>query len=159
MSENLLSALWIDWSWQVAGAAGVVFGFVVYLLGHALWRDRTLVSAHPQVEEANKLFGGLDKGRRRSVRIRENYVEVVIADRDSGRVFPGWIADRSRTGLRVMTDHPVIVGNTIRIRLAGFSDDRWTEVIVRRCAPSGPRWEVGCEFVDPAPVVKFKRTG
>jgi hypothetical protein len=64
----------------------------------------------------------------------------------------GWVRDRSQGGLALSTDKPLDVGTWLRIRPTIVPDDvAWVDVLVKDVRPQGPRWVLGCQFVEEPP--------
>src|SRR5207249_139142 len=64
----------------------------------------------------------------------------------------GWVKDRSHGGLALTTEKPLEVGSWLRVRPTIVPDDvAWVDLLVRDVRPQGPRWVLGCQFVEAPP--------
>jgi hypothetical protein len=64
----------------------------------------------------------------------------------------GWVRDRSPGGLGLATERPLDVGTWLRVRPTIVPDDvAWVDVLVKDVRPQGPRWVLGCQFVEVPP--------
>jgi hypothetical protein len=83
-----------------------------------------------------------------------NPVLVLVADADDQRTpWNAWVIDRSRRGLRLAVEKPLVVNHlyTVRPHQAPPATP-WTALEVRHCAEVDDHWEVGCRFLQPPPV-------
>ena len=61
----------------------------------------------------------------------------------------GWVADRSRGGLRLVVDREVKVGTILQVRpTSAPARARWVGVRVKNRRRRGQTIELGCRFVD-----------
>lgn len=99
--------------------------------------------------------------RRMARRRAGNPIHIFIAGEiPEVEPIPGWVMDRSATGLGLWIDEEEPVGVVLRIRPIKTRDpDWWTEVVVRHCRSERGRYVVGCEFVEPVPWNQLKWFG
>jgi hypothetical protein len=83
-----------------------------------------------------------------------NPVLVLVADADDQRTpWNAWVIDRSRRGLRLAVEKPLIVGHHYTVRPAKApATTPWTALEVRHSAEVDDHWEVGCRFLQPPSV-------
>jgi hypothetical protein len=83
-----------------------------------------------------------------------NPVVVLIADADQQRPpWNAWVVDRSRHGLRLAVERPLVVGTVYTVRPAQAPPTTpWTALEVRYCEGIDSHWEAGCQFLTPPPV-------
>jgi hypothetical protein len=122
----------------VSAAAGIVAAWVVRKL---LRRRRRRPSA-PQLS-----LSFCPTEQRSSKRRTELEVPVQVSDADGQAPSrQAVMVNCSQGGLRLVGDEAYPVGTVLSIR--GMSKKAvWLRVRVRNCLSSGPRWEVGCQFV------------
>jgi hypothetical protein len=99
--------------------------------------------------------------RRTSRRRVGNPISIYIADEMAvAEPIPGWVMDRSSTGLGLWVDEEEPVGTLLRVRPVKTKDpDWWTQVVVRHCRAESGRYVVGCQFVDRVPWNQLKLFG
>jgi hypothetical protein len=83
-----------------------------------------------------------------------NPVLVHIADADQQRSpWNAWVVDRSRRGLRLAVERPLLVGNVYTVRpIQAPPATPWTAVEIRHCSQLDSHWEAGCKFLKPPTV-------
>jgi hypothetical protein len=83
-----------------------------------------------------------------------NPVLVHIADADQQRSpWNAWVVDRSRRGLRIAVERPLVVGNVYTVRpIQAPPATPWTALEVRHCGEMDAHWEAGCRFLKPPTV-------
>ena len=60
---------------------------------------------------------------------------------------PGYVLDRSTSGLRLALEAGMAPGSSMQIRAAHAPETTpWVTVIVRNCKDTGEHFELGCEF-------------
>ena len=61
--------------------------------------------------------------------------------------------DRSRRGVRLAVERPLLVGNVYTVRPCQAPPATpWMAVDVRHCSEIDGHWEAGCRFLQPPPV-------
>lgn len=90
-----------------------------------------------------------------------NPIVVMIADGDERRIrWNAWVVDRSRHGLRIAIEQPLVVGEKYAIRPSSASATTpWSTVEARHCTPVDKHWEAGCQFLEPPPIAVFMQFG
>jgi hypothetical protein len=108
--------------------------------------------APPAPLAANAPADGPDQ--RADFRRPGNPVLVHIADADQQRSpWNAWVVDRSRRGLRLAVERPLLVGNVYTVRpIQAPATTPWTALEVRHCAEMDGHWEAGCRFLKPPTV-------
>ena len=83
-----------------------------------------------------------------------NPVLVHIAGADQQRSpWNAWVVDRSRRGLRIAVERPLVVGNVYTVRpIQAPPTTPWTALEVRHCTDLDGHWEAGCRFLTPPTV-------
>jgi hypothetical protein len=104
------------------------------------------------VESLESLHKAALAERRGSVRRTGDLVPVEVAAGTESPVRPGWVVDRSRTGLCLAVGEPAKANSVLQVRSKLYPDcTPWVPVSVRTCQPLEDCWLVGCEFMDPPP--------
>ncbi len=90
--------------------------------------------------------------RRNSRRRFGNPISIYISDETgTAEPIPGWVTNRSSTGLGLWTDEEEPVGMVLSVRpvkLIEPDDDWWAHVVVRHCRSERGRFVVGCQFLE-----------
>jgi hypothetical protein len=83
-----------------------------------------------------------------------NPVLVLVADSDQQRnPWNAWVVDRSRRGLRLAVERPLVVGSVYTVRpIQAAPATPWIALEVRHCSEIDGHWEAGCRFLQPPPV-------
>ncbi len=83
-----------------------------------------------------------------------NPVLVHVADADQQRSpWNAWVVDRSRRGVRLAVERPLLVGYVYTVRpIQAPPSTPWTALEVRHCSELDGHWEVGCRFLKPPTV-------
>jgi hypothetical protein len=78
-----------------------------------------------------------------------NPVLVQIADADQQRSpWNAWVVDRSRRGLLLAVERPLLVGNVYSVRpIQAPPATPWTAIEIRHCSQLDGHWEAGCRFL------------
>jgi hypothetical protein len=88
-----------------------------------------------------------------------NAVAVLVADA-AGQPWNAWVLDRSRNGLRLAVERPLLVGSVYTARpTIGLANTPWTAFEVRHCAEVDGHWEAGCRFLQRPPVTVLMQFG
>jgi hypothetical protein len=89
--------------------------------------------------------------RRAALRRRGPEIAVRVAQA-RGAAVPGFVVDRSRTGLRLALPHPVAVGTALQLLAPEAPQGTvWVRVEAKHARPDAGRWLVGCSFTDALP--------
>ncbi len=86
--------------------------------------------------------------RRGSLRREGTPVKIVAASPafENG-TNPGYVLDRSTSGLKLALEAGMATGSSMQIRAAHAPESTpWVTVIVRNCKDTGEHFEMGCEF-------------
>jgi hypothetical protein len=167
--------------WMLWTAAGLA-GCAVLALAGSAWRSRRRHTAFPTIKfqplanpvAANSTPAGrparalafaapaplaagapLDgPDQRADFRRPGNPVLVLVADSDQQRnPWNAWVVDRSRRGLRLAVERPLVVGKVYTVRPAQAAPATpWTALEIRHCSEIDDHWEAGCRFLQPPPV-------
>jgi hypothetical protein len=114
----------------VLGAA--VFGLRWWLVRHRAEKRRSLCPE--EMRESPREPG---KG-----------VMVLVADGEgAGPREKAQVLDQSRGGLRLLCERVFSVGTVLSVRGPRAGKKAWLRIRVTHCLRSGPRWEVGCQFL------------
>lgn len=144
----------------IAAASGVGVASIAIFLGLRSGKRNGASTAPPQAEDKRRIHESLDldpfsegspREKRQAPRRKGRQVEVDLAfTEEDNEHWEGWVADRSTTGLRIMSSQPVEVGATILVRVRNeVRFMPWLEIEVRRCIETKLGWELGCRFVHP----------
>jgi hypothetical protein len=146
-------AQWLVW---MALAVGVVVAALTFLLGLVVIRHRRrwgllaaalrALNAQPDPEE--------ERGRRGSNRRRHKLVQVLVTPPGAaGKLFRGYVMDRSASGLGLALPDCVAEGDVLRVRAANApADSPWVPVRVVHRTPLEKQYtQTGCRFLEPPP--------
>jgi len=93
--------------------------------------------------------------RRQSPRRYGDPVEVRLKSYEYSEAACGptaWVRDRSKTGIALATEKSLDVGTWLRVRPTNVPEDvAWVDVLVKDVRSQGPRWLLGCQFVEVPP--------
>jgi len=121
-------------------------------------------SAKPRFAAPSPIAASLPAGsseQRSDFRRPGNPIVVMIADGDERRTqWNAWVVDRSRHGLRIAIERPLVVGERYAIRPSSASATTpWSTVEARHCTPIDKHWEAGCQFLEPPPIAVLMQFG
>jgi hypothetical protein len=90
-----------------------------------------------------------------------NPVLALVADADDRRTpWNAWVIDRSRGGLRLAVERPLMAGNVYSVRpVQAPPATPWTALEVRHCEAVDGHWEAGCRFLQPPAVAALMLFG
>jgi hypothetical protein len=88
------------------------------------------------------------KERRRFPRHRSALVPVEIHLASEKESLPGWVADYSQGGVRLMAERSIGVGQFIKVRARANQEGDWVSVEVRHCHAGPGKWTLGCMFLE-----------
>jgi len=104
------------------------------------------------VEQVEKLHDNPARERRKSARVRDPSVPVVIwaVDLPEGSA---QVKDHCPTGLAVSLSRPAEVGSVLRVEMPPELGGGWVDVEVRYCRQEEQRWVAGCELLRGQPPI------
>jgi hypothetical protein len=178
-SDFLNLGFWDQFLW---GLALLSFGLLAFVAGPALIsrvcrRPIALPQAVPaptqQVATADQAppTGGPGGGRtarrrglapvaaqtignkRKHLRRKDIATPILLAkEKDGGEPITCSVVDRSRGGLGILVDQPILQGTVIRVRPVQAPEDvAWVRLEVRHCGRRGAGWFLGCRFTEQLP--------
>jgi hypothetical protein len=91
--------------------------------------------------------------QRTSVRRKGKPVRILVFSGDPSETpLRAWVVNRSRGGVRIVSTKQFAAGAVLAIRTIDAPEDiPWVQVEVRNCRPKGPRWALGCKFLEQLP--------
>lgn len=106
-----------------------------------------------QVGEEEKVPAGLGRDRRTARRRKGKPVKVMLSTGDDTQEpLRGWVLDRSRGGLCIISPQEVPVGRVMGIRAAVAPEDSpWINIQVKNARRKRRRWALGCQFTEELP--------
>lgn len=109
------------------------------LVGLRWWRRDQRTATEPSL---------CPEEQRREPREEGLHIPILVRPADTRiRGREATLMDRSRGGLRFVGEHVYSVGKVLHVKGPRAGKWGWIPVRVTHCLRAGPRWEVGCQFV------------
>ena len=147
MFNKLLAPENMPFSLPVLVALAVTL--VVFLLFRGQRKKKLVLASLPSGRKSSWVTDqGSLSDRRGSLR-REGTPVKIVAESPAFKngTNPGYVLDRSTSGLKLALEAGMATGSSMQIRAAHAPESTpWVTVIVRNCKDTGEHFEMGCEF-------------